>query len=39
MREINTPFATVLVLNGDGDIVFLPGVADFDESSQLIALS
>lgn len=35
-REINARFATVLVLEGDGDIVFLPGVVDFDEATQLI---
>ena len=34
--EINSPFATTLFLSGDGDAIYLIGVADFDETTQLV---
>lgn len=36
LREINGPTTTLLQLSGDGDLVYLIGVADFDETTQLV---
>ncbi len=36
VQEINGPGQTTLILDGDGDVIILSGVADFDETNQLI---
>lgn len=36
LREINRPFQTTLILDGDNDRIILIGVSDFDEITQLV---
>ncbi|MEQ9125700.1 MAG: hypothetical protein RIM80_24395, partial [Alphaproteobacteria bacterium] len=39
VREVNAPTATLLQLSGDGDLVYLVGVSDFDETTQLVGVN
>ena len=36
VQEINSPAQTTLILDGDGDLIVLSGIADFDETTQLL---
>ena len=38
VNEINAPTATLLQLSGDGDVIYLMGVSDFDENAQLVGV-